>query len=82
MRNLDLTIRAEGDFKCWWKGWWSYGWVYSLTRAFQFVWRMVCLGLGGGGDWNRASGEALEISQFRAGMLVTWPSGGCGEGEE
>lgn len=42
----------------------------------------MCLGLGGGGDWNRASGEALEISQFRAGMLVTWPSGGCGEGEE
>lgn len=56
MRNLDLTIGAEGDFKCWWRGWWSYGWVYSLTRAFQFVWRMVCLGLGGGGDWNRASG--------------------------
>ena len=39
-------------------------------------------GVGGGGDWNRASGEALEISQSRAGMLVTWPSVGCGEGEK
>lgn len=31
------------------------------------------------GGLQQGSGEVLEISQSRAGMLVTWSSGGCGE---
>lgn len=62
-------------------GWWSYGWVYSFNKNLPVCVENSVFG-GEGGDGNRANEEALEISPSRAGMLVTWPSGGCGEGEK